>query len=576
MTSKTTKRALLTSIMAMLLSFSMLVGTTYAWFTDSETSANNTILAGNLDVGLEHATFNEDGSFKEWSTVESTTNLFGDDTKWEPGYTEVVYLKISNDGNLALKYLFNIRVLSEDEGINVAGERFKLSDYIQFGIVNDLVEGEFYGDRVAAISAITNPQPLSEAISDQHGYASFEGEILVGGAPTYVALVIWMPSTVGNEANHNGTYAPMIQLGVNLLATQYTAEADSFDSNYDKEAAFGGTTVSAPMPEEGSDKPVELQIRNAAGAKVASFLLPYASLDTTQETVSATVERKESEERYEFEINVVGLKENNNVPVKVQLRIPAGLDSTKIFLTHKGNPIQSFVYNPITGYVIFETTGFSPFAIDFDPDALVDYNAEAFPKDIPTAVVDDISDKYVGKIEWDAYGPFYELDNAQQLECAFAFKAPHDSTTVEECKYKDWACDYIVSIDRDIETDSIVLGGNYGGFGWVGFYNPVNIVANEQIPLLGSFLGGESDWTYEMVVDFVGEFLCGVAEANEPATDLDGATFTVRLRLTNPSNRDEICDVNVVKYTFADPKNNQAAKITIENFTADIIPDSAE
>jgi hypothetical protein len=101
------------------------------------------------------------------------------------------------------------------------------------------------------------------------------------------------------------------------------------------------------MPEEGSDKPVELQIRNAAGAKTASFLLPYASLDTTQETVSATVERKESEERYEFEINVVGLKENNDVPVKVQLRIPAGLDSTKIVLTHKGNPIQRSYHHTV-------------------------------------------------------------------------------------------------------------------------------------------------------------------------------------------------------------------------------------
>ena len=49
---KTTKRALLTSVMALMLCFAMLTGTTFAWFTDTETSANNRIVAGTLDVDL--------------------------------------------------------------------------------------------------------------------------------------------------------------------------------------------------------------------------------------------------------------------------------------------------------------------------------------------------------------------------------------------------------------------------------------------------------------------------------------------------------------------------------------------
>ena len=59
----------------------------------------------------------------------------------------------------------------------------------------------------------------------------------------------------------------------------------------------------------------------------------------------------------------------------------------------------------------------------------------------------------------------------------------------------------------------------------------------------------DNAWTYADVVGFVGEFLCGVAEANTQVTDLNGATFTVHLRLTNPETQ-EYFNVNTVTYTF--------------------------
>ena len=45
-----------------------------------------------------------------------------------------------------------------------------------------------------------------------------------------------MPTTVGNEANHDGVNVPKIEMGVNLFATQQTAESDSFNDQYDKNA----------------------------------------------------------------------------------------------------------------------------------------------------------------------------------------------------------------------------------------------------------------------------------------------------------------------------------------------------
>ena len=49
---KATKRALLTSVMALVMCVVMLVGTTFAWFTDTASTAVNKIQAGNLKVDI--------------------------------------------------------------------------------------------------------------------------------------------------------------------------------------------------------------------------------------------------------------------------------------------------------------------------------------------------------------------------------------------------------------------------------------------------------------------------------------------------------------------------------------------
>ncbi len=50
---KSTKRALLGSVMAMVLCLAMLVGATFAWFTDTASTGVNKIQSGKLDVALK-------------------------------------------------------------------------------------------------------------------------------------------------------------------------------------------------------------------------------------------------------------------------------------------------------------------------------------------------------------------------------------------------------------------------------------------------------------------------------------------------------------------------------------------
>ena len=96
-----TKRALLISIVVMLVCLCMFTSTTWAWFTDEVTSAENKIQAGNLKVDLELL----DKETGIWNSLkESKAPIFNYD-RWEPGYVDAKILKIENEGSLALKWV---------------------------------------------------------------------------------------------------------------------------------------------------------------------------------------------------------------------------------------------------------------------------------------------------------------------------------------------------------------------------------------------------------------------------------------------------------------------------------------
>ena len=167
---RSTKRALLMSALALLLCVSMLVGSTFAWFTDSVVSGNNKIVAGNLDVVLQYKTDWDD----DWADVTETTKLFKEGALYEPGYTEVVYLRVANAGSLALKYQLALNIVNEKGSTNVNGEAFNLSDHLEIGTYRqdeyssganyaDSLMPFMFGNRQAALSSVTPLTKLSEA-----------------------------------------------------------------------------------------------------------------------------------------------------------------------------------------------------------------------------------------------------------------------------------------------------------------------------------------------------------------------------------------------------------------------------
>ena len=216
---KSTKRALLASGLALLMCISMLVGSTFAWFTDSVTSSGNIIKSGTLDVTMEWLE-GKVAPTDDAAWIDASLGAIFNSTLWEPGYTEVRHIKIANEGTLALKYQLNI----------VAnGEVSKLADVIDV----------YYID--PAKDAITNRAQLKEenklgtltqVLANISTTAS--GNLKAGEKDT-ITLALKMQETAGNEYQN---LAIGSDFSIQLLATQLTSEFDSFDNQYDFEADY--------------------------------------------------------------------------------------------------------------------------------------------------------------------------------------------------------------------------------------------------------------------------------------------------------------------------------------------------
>ena len=209
--TKNTKRALLSSVLALFLCFAMLLGTTYAWFTDSVTSAGNIIQSGTLDVEMEWKDATATGAQQTYKDA-SEGAIFNYD-KWEPGYVEAKNIKISNVGTLALQY--NLHIAAN-------GEVSKLADVIDVYYA----EGE-YTLATREMTELTKIGTLSDVLDGMP--ANMTGD-LEAGKNDIVTIALKMQEDAGND--YQG-----LSIGTNfsviLMATQDNVEKDAFDENYD-------------------------------------------------------------------------------------------------------------------------------------------------------------------------------------------------------------------------------------------------------------------------------------------------------------------------------------------------------
>ena len=217
--TKNTKRALLSSVLALFLCFAMLLGTTYAWFTDSVTSAGNIIQSGTLDIEMYWAEGTKDPSAADTTWTDASTGAIFNNDKWEPGYVEVRHIKIANEGTLALKY--QIKIVAN-------GEVSDLADVIDVYYVDP-------AQQIADRTALTDDNKLGTLTDVLANLANTANGELPAGENDTITLALKMQESAGNEYQNKSIGS---DFSVILMATQLTAESDSFDDQYDKDAKY--------------------------------------------------------------------------------------------------------------------------------------------------------------------------------------------------------------------------------------------------------------------------------------------------------------------------------------------------
>jgi len=230
---KGTKRALLMSVLAMLMCMTMLVGSTFAWFTDEVSSKENVISSGTLNVEMDWADGKEDPEADATVWTDASTGAIFDYDLWGPGYAEVRHIKIANEGTLALKY--QLHIVAD-------GKVSELADVIDVYYFDPAKQ---ITDRTQLVDA-NKIGTLTEVLADLNGKATATMGHLLAGAEETITLAFKMQESADNK--YQG-----ISIGsdfsIMLFATQYTYEKDSFNDQYDAGAELPTVTEASSQEE---------------------------------------------------------------------------------------------------------------------------------------------------------------------------------------------------------------------------------------------------------------------------------------------------------------------------------------
>lgn len=251
-------RSLCTSLLSTLLSLVMLVGTTFAWFTESITTGVYTITAGKLSTVTSYCT-DLTTSTPNWLPLnESNTTLFGGMTFSNTNNTQTAYLRLENKGSSSVKYLISFLcgnetagTLKKPDGTTAANQN--LSELMSFTYT------------VASDATTEGGVPSFDNVTDGNiklgKSATSSFSIIVEGNKTvYVKLDLILD-------NYEGTWTvePKIDLQLKLVITQPDNNDLEDGSSTTSQALQAGTPVTVGEAEtsEGANLTVGVTIENA-------------------------------------------------------------------------------------------------------------------------------------------------------------------------------------------------------------------------------------------------------------------------------------------------------------------------
>ncbi len=350
---RSTRHSLIMSALSLLLCASMLIGTTFAWFTDSVTSTGNIIKSGNLDVSLEYIedASNDPQSAADTDWKDAAKGAIFNYSNWEPGFVQTRHIKIENEGNLALKYKVSVVPTGSTEQ-----DGYKLSDVIDVYYIDP-------GKAItrADLDTLTPAGTLTNLLAglDTTGTGTLRNQ----GDSVILTIALKMQESAGNEYQNK-----MIgeEFAVQLVATQVEHEDDSFDNTYDKNAVF--PVVTGAYTDGTADKKLVVETEEGdvisvtvpAGSDAGNYSVVVDNKvvgETTDgfDTLSYDITLEKDGEKVEAQTGV-------EYPVEIKLDHLLSIKK----LIHNGEEITNYDYDIITGIISFKTDSFSPFSVVFE------------------------------------------------------------------------------------------------------------------------------------------------------------------------------------------------------------------
>ncbi len=211
---KVYKRIALTFSLCLLLVWALLgTSASLAWFADTSPSVKNIFHFAEFDLEVSYRAGEND-----YQKINGQTNVFDEQALYEPGYVQVVYLKVENKGSVPFDFKVAVGVSDYTPSVNVFGKTFNLQDHLKYGVVTASSEAELDAKLAAREQAVANADmPLNKYFTQTAELAARD--------ETYIALIVRMPETVGNEANYQNkpdNSVPEVKLGLIVSATQQT------------------------------------------------------------------------------------------------------------------------------------------------------------------------------------------------------------------------------------------------------------------------------------------------------------------------------------------------------------------
>ncbi len=379
---RSVKQRLFSAILVLVMLFTSLLGTTFAWFTDSVSSAGNQIVSGTLKVDLSVKDEND-----QWvSLKQNPEQPIFDYKHWEPGYTRVEQLKVDNLGTLALKYQLSIEVAlgTADIGENNA----KLSDVIDVYVADGEKTAGSFAD-ITEANGWTHKGTLTEVMEKPSDFV--KGQLNADGKENdnaIVTIALHMQESAGNEYQNLSAG----DIFVNLIATQATVESDSFGTDYDDKAEFPEIDIDdlaiEVEVEGGLVKATKSASRAGISITVPTGVMVDGVTNGTATLVLSVDEKAESEANVTLDddeilqpldVHVEGVSAQNQkaIVITIEKAMPTGLNMGNYELYHVENGATNvmtsvdaagvdahneFYYDPATGDTTLGLATFSEVA----------------------------------------------------------------------------------------------------------------------------------------------------------------------------------------------------------------------